>query len=69
MLSNEQSALTYMRAEGLAERWDTTTKTLANWRNRGQGPSYVKIGGAVRYALSDVVAYEAAGRVESLECA
>jgi hypothetical protein len=65
-MPNEQSALTYMRAEGLAERWDTTTKTLANWRNRGQGPAYLKIGGAVRYALADVLAYEAAGRIEAI---
>lgn len=54
----------YLRAEELAERWDTTTKTLANWRSRGQGPAYVKLGMSVRYALADVEAHERAGRVE-----
>ena len=28
--------------------------TLANWRWRGQGPRYVKVGGRVRYRLTDL---------------
>lgn len=30
------------------------TNTLANWRWRGGGPFYRKIGGRVRYAVSDL---------------
>jgi hypothetical protein len=56
-----------MRADDLAARWGgMSSKTLANWRSRGQGPPFVKFGSAVRYALTDVVAYEAAGRVEAV---
>ena len=29
-------------------------KTLARWRWAGTGPTYRKIGGAVRYAISDL---------------
>jgi hypothetical protein len=57
---------TYLRPEALAERWATTPKTLASWRHRGQGPTYIKIGSAVRYALTDVLAYERAGRTEAV---
>lgn len=55
---------TYLRPDDLAERWQTTTKTLSNWRHRGEGPAYVKIGSSVRYPLSAVEDFEDAGRVE-----
>ena len=28
--------------------------TLANWRNKGKGPKYIKIGNMVRYLIDDV---------------
>lgn len=31
--------------------------TLEQWRLKGQGPKFVKLGRAVRYRLSDVQAY------------
>lgn len=31
--------------------------TLEQWRLKGQGPKYVKLGRAVRYRMSDVQAY------------
>jgi hypothetical protein len=43
----------------LAERWQKPESTLAQWRWRGVGPTYLKLQGAVRYRLSDVEAYEA----------
>ena len=42
----------------LAERWQTSRGTLANARSRGDGCPYLKLGGLVRYALADVLAYE-----------
>ena len=42
----------------LAERWQTSRGTLANARSRGDGCPYLKLGGLVRYALDDVLAYE-----------
>ena len=37
--------------------------TLANWRSRGVGPAYCKLGHRVVYLLDDVMAYLAAHRV------
>ena len=51
--------------EELAERWDYTVETLANWRSDNRGPRFVKMAekgtskAGVRYRLSDVEAYEA----------
>jgi len=57
----------YFRPDALAERWAMTTKTLANWRTLGRGPAFVKIGGGlVRYALADVLAWEAEHRVTAV---
>lgn len=33
-------------------------KTLANWRSNGEGPKYVKIGGAVLYPVAELEAWE-----------
>lgn len=40
-----------------ARRLGVRPSTLANWRWRGEGPSYVKIGGRVRYRLRDLARY------------
>lgn len=44
----------------LVERWKGLIKrqTLANWRSKGQGPSYQKIGGRVLYPLTEIERYE-----------
>ena len=44
----------------LAERWHIARGTLDQWRRRGRGPLFMKIGGRVLYRLSDVEAFEAA---------
>lgn len=31
--------------------------TLAQWRNRGQGPAFRKLGKAIRYRRGDLIAY------------
>ncbi len=38
----------------VAEIFSLEPKTLARWRWEGKGPIYRKIGGAVRYAVSDL---------------
>ena len=43
----------------LAERWSFSPRTLEQWRWRGIGPRYLKLGGRVIYRLSDVEAFEA----------
>lgn len=50
----------------LAERWAVSVGHLANLRCYGGGPAFVRLGGSVRYAVADVVAWEQAARVESV---
>lgn len=46
----------------LADRWQITVETLSNWRVKGSGPSYMKLGqgkqSKVMYREEDVVAWE-----------
>lgn len=42
----------------LASRWKVSVRTVRKWRLDGKGPAYLKIEGAVRYRLSDVLAKE-----------
>lgn len=44
----------------LAARWNLSPRTLEQWRWRGVGPRYLKLGGRVVYRLADVEAYEGA---------
>lgn len=39
-------------------------KTLNNWASRGEGPTYVKIGGARRYDMADIRAWVEARKVK-----
>jgi len=56
----------HLTAADLAERWQVSTGHLANLRCLRAGPRYLKIGGAVRYAVADVAAYEATCSVEPI---
>lgn len=49
---------TFLTEKELAARWKMQPPSLANQRSQGRGPRYVKIGEAVRYRLSDVIAHE-----------
>jgi len=41
----------------LGARLHMTRSSLAQWRYRGKGPKFVKIGAGVRYRVSDVEAW------------
>lgn len=43
-----------MTANEVADVFGLCTGTLANWRNLGIGPTYLKLGGRVRYRVSNV---------------
>lgn len=47
----------------LAQRWRMTVGALSNWRVKGRGPAFIKMGEGrntkVLYRLNDVEAYEA----------
>lgn len=57
------SATTHQRQHlaqiDLAERWKLSGRTLEKWRQTRRGPPYLLIGGAVRYRIEDILAYEA----------
>ena len=42
----------------LAERWQISQTTLERWRAQRIGPSFLKLGGQVRYRLMDITAFE-----------
>jgi predicted DNA-binding transcriptional regulator AlpA len=48
---------TLITDEQLEAMYGIKRKTLANWRVKGLGPSFVKIGAAVRYRPEDVQAW------------
>lgn len=54
--SRSQRAM--LRERELAARWSMSQRTLQRWRAEGFGPAWIVIGGAVRYAMTDVVDYE-----------
>lgn len=43
--------ITYLTPAQMADRMGVTVKTLANLRSAKKGPKFVKVGGAVRYAV------------------
>ncbi len=50
--------------EQAAQRLGLNHRTLAAWRQRRQGPPYVKVGKCVRYRVADLEAFTAAHRVD-----
>ena len=42
--------------------WDMPESTLRYWRCAGIGPTYVKLGGRIKYDLADVEAYVRANK-------
>jgi len=42
----------------LAARWGISHRTLERWRQTGEGPAFLKLGGRVVYRLEDIVEYE-----------
>ena len=54
ILDKNFDILNTIEVEELAKRWGVSKKTIDNRRYRGQGPSYFKIGGKIKYDLDDV---------------
>lgn len=52
----------FLRERDLAHRWQKSVRSLQRWRLEGAGPAFVRIGGSVRYRMSDVCTYENAVR-------
>lgn len=56
----------YMTTREVAAFLGLSAGTLCTWRYQGKGPSYYKVGNAVRYKIADVEAWKNANvkRVE-----
>lgn len=50
--------------EASAHLGPVSVRTLQDWRVRGIGPAYTKLGRRVAYDIADLEAFKAAGRVE-----
>jgi excisionase family DNA binding protein len=44
----------------VGDRLNVPTGTLSQWRHRGIGPDWIKLGGHIRYRAEDVEAWVAA---------
>jgi DNA-binding transcriptional MerR regulator len=54
----------FLSIEELAERYGLSVNTIRSWRQLGTGPVATKIGGALRYAMDDVLTWEKENRDE-----
>lgn len=48
--------------EALSEYLDVPVTTIRDWRTDGKGPRAIRIGGRVRFAISDVLSWLAEQR-------
>lgn len=48
----------FLTVRDLASRWGYTVQTIHVWNRTGRGPKSLRIGGELRYRLSDVLAWE-----------
>lgn len=48
----------FLTPQQVADRYHVALKTVYKWNTNGRGPRLVRIGGSVRYRLSDLVAWE-----------
>lgn len=62
--ARNQSRPTSLTPRQLGDRWGIKIQALANMRYRGSGPVFMKLGGSIRYNLTDVEAYEVANRFQ-----
>lgn len=53
--------LANLTPQQVVERWDgaITVGTLANWRAKGKGPTFIKFGVWVRYPIVELEKWEA----------
>jgi predicted site-specific integrase-resolvase len=56
----------FLNQSQLSRRWGLSERTLERWRYVGVGPVPTKIGGRVRYRITDVESFENAGRLVEL---
>ncbi|MBA3814465.1 MAG: helix-turn-helix domain-containing protein [Alphaproteobacteria bacterium] len=48
----------YLTPKALALRWHITTHTLEQWRWKGHGPQFMKLGSCIRYPRAEIEKFE-----------
>lgn len=63
---NSENTRTRLLSEREASAYlgPVSVRTLQDWRVRGTGPAYTKLGRRVAYAVADLDAFKVAGRIE-----
>jgi excisionase family DNA binding protein len=54
-----QPSVVYFTPDQVAERYQVSAATLQEWRHRGTGPVYVRLGKHVRYPAKALEQWEA----------
>lgn len=49
----------YLTPKALAHRWNMTPHTLGQWRWKGHGPHFLKLGSRIRYLRDEIEQFEA----------
>lgn len=57
----------YLTPSETADRLNVSSGTLANWRSRGTGPAYLKIGRKVSYAIVDLDAWADKNKIKTID--
>jgi len=55
--TNAKTILRFLSERQVSEATGISVKTLQRWRLLGMGPTYRKLGGAVRYAETDLASW------------
>lgn len=53
-ISSLSPSMAFLTPEGLAQTLSIPQRTIDDWRYRGVGPTWLRIGKHVRYRMSDV---------------
>lgn len=64
MNTNSTAARPLSEREASSYLGPVSVRTLQDWRVRGIGPAYTKLGRRVAYEVVDLDAFKAAGRIE-----
>ena len=66
-IANTNEPDTLLSQKHLANRWGCSERTLQRWRTTAAGPTFIRLGGNVRYRLADVIAFEDSNRMLEAE--
>jgi hypothetical protein len=68
MQENTNNERNFLNTSQLAKRWNKSPRTIENWRGRGEGPNYYKIGGKVLYDLAEIIELENKSYISNGSC-